>query len=535
MEAITAQETHIHDYGDFDAFVRGISDRFASIEGPVFETDATGLYDAYLNSFTDPAARQYHTCSCCKQFIERFGTFATVNDDGHLVPIWNADDAPEHYKAGVEAMARLVRRASITMPFLSSLTMYGTPVSGRRSDGDSWTHFAIMPRPERVYAGTRLRTAYQAACEKREEFASVRQALGEYTSETCNTARRLLNDDLLGNSEAALGQANFLCDLHAARDSVQGSQAKDNLVYNAVAQAPSGFCHPRSSMIATLLDDIAAGKSFERAQAAWNAKMHPLRYQRPQAAPTAGNIAQAEKLFAQLGLAPALARRIARLDEIPKLWEPRQELPAQPEGGGVFGHLTPKGAAAAPAMTTPEIMITLEKFVRTVVPTAEKIEVFLSVRMHFLTITTAVDPQAPKLFQWDHPFAWYVWHGGSIPSQYGLTPGWAAAAGITRLPSRWGDESEERFQHQGDGIILLVEGARETRQAGAGIFPQCLRSDLREVRATIEAYSRDAKMQRLSDGSAIGIDLRQGGSGYPVTVRVTADGRAQTYMIDRWD
>ena len=70
----------------------------------------------------------------------------------------------------------------------------------------------------------------------------------------------------------------------------------------------------------------------------------------------------------------------------------------------------------------------------------------------FICLTTAVNPDAPKLFQWDHPFSWYVWHGGAPASQYGLKPGWLKLDGIARLPARWNDDSQ-RFKHHGDGIV----------------------------------------------------------------------------------
>lgn len=532
MEALALQATHQNSDG-YDAFVQRINNRFAALAGPIFETSAVGLYETYLQAFADPVARQYHTCSCCKQFIERFGHLATVNSAGHLVSaIWDKDDAPDHYKPAVAAMERLVRRAQITMPFLSSEPMYGTPASTVRASGHIWTHFAVKPPAARIFRETRLLSAFQLASAKREEFGTVRQALTEYDATTVAVALRLLKDDQLGNSAAALGQAQFLADLHKAR---ADSMNTDNTTWAMVAAAPSGLCHPRSSMIATLLDDIRAGKTFEQAQAAWNAKMHPLAYQRPKAPPSAGNIAQAEKLFGALGLAPALQRRIARLDEIAKLWEPRPVAPAPT--GGIFGHLTPKGSTASElGLTAPALAMTLEKFVRTVIPTAEKVEVQLASQVNFIAITTAVDPDAPQLFQWDHSFAWYCWHGGRPVSQYGLSPGWNPVAGITRLPARWGDEAAEKFKHQGDGVILLIDGARETRSAGAALFPACLRSELREVRSTIEAHSSAATMAGLTDGSAIGVDMRQGGdANFPVNVRVLAAGQTQTYKIDRWD
>lgn len=82
---------------------------------------------------------------------------------------------------------------------------------------------------------------------------------------------------------------------------------------------------------------------------------------------------------------------------------------------------------------------------------------------------------------------------------------------------------------------MLLVGARETRQAGAALFPALLRSELHGVRSTIEAHSNSAQMHGLTEGSAIGLDLREGTAPYPATVRVAVAGRVQTYKIDRLD
>ena len=87
-------------------------------------------------------------------------------------------------------------------------------------------------------------------------------AMGEFTREHLETALTLLKTDSLYRSEKVLGQTEWLHGLHVARAAAHGSAANANVVWRAVATAPAGFCHPRSSMIGTLLEDIAAGKDF---------------------------------------------------------------------------------------------------------------------------------------------------------------------------------------------------------------------------------------------------------------------------------
>jgi hypothetical protein len=305
------------------------------------------------------------------------------------------------------------------------------------------------------------------------------------------------------------------------------------VTWAAVAKAPAGFCHPRSSMIGTLLEDIAAGKSYEDVAKSFAAKMGPLQYQRPQAAPSTGAIKQAEELFEKLGLAPALRRRFARVDEVQALWRPPAAQPVAKRGEGVFAHLTPKGAAPTVAMVTPAITMTWEKFARTVLPDAAELE--LRVRMfperaNFGALVTAVDPEAPPLLQWDrpeqrNPVSWYVWHGGSPATQWGLHADYAKISAITESPAHWyGGEGNKQHAR---GIFLVLEGARESRNAGLALFPECLRSELHGVRAAIEG---------MADGSACGLLLTAGNTSWGVAIRVTSKGGdKQSYLIDRMD
>lgn len=536
MQTIVNDTTAAGNHGEheYHSFILGIGERFRAIEGPLFQTDAAGLYEAYLASFGTGSDRQYHTCTCCRQFIERFGGVVHVLDSGQLASaFWNPGDAPPAYLGAIAEMARIVSAANITMPFLSSESMYGTPVTGL------WRHFAVMPSPARVFKATPLKNAHQAASEKREDVATVVQALQEYNQTTVATALTLLKGETLPNSQAVLGQAQFLADLHAAHAGVKGGHAgrRQNLTWRAVALAPAGFCHPRSSMIATLLDDIAAGKSFDQAKAAWSAKMHPLAYQRPQAAPTAGAIAAAERDFEKLGAAPALKRRYATLDDILEtVWKPKA--PAVPAGSGVFGNLKPKGAPApAMSMRAPAIDITWDKFQRTVVPTADTIEIYVpGMRQSFVAFTTAADPDALPMLQWDslqrrNPVALYVWNGGSMPSQFGLASGqFHKVTAITLRPSMWFGGG---FDHQPVGAAFLIEGAHETKTgAGNAMFPSTLKSEFHGMRSVIEAYSRSQELEGREQ-SACGLLIGREGAG--AHLRVTSAGQVSEYKIDRWD
>lgn len=199
-----------------------------------------------------------------------------------------------------------------------------------------------------------------------------------------------------------------------------------------IATAPEGFTHVRASILWALLDDlcgtarpfdVSAPFDMKAATAAWERRTSPLQYQRPQAAPKAGTIDTANRLFAELGLGPALARRNAVLSDVPaesRLWTPPPPEPRPARNAGVFDALrTPAVTAATVPPVTPGISteITAVRFLRDVLPGAERITcgpLVTSQRHPFYALTAAVDPGAPPILAWDRPEArntvsWYTY------------------------------------------------------------------------------------------------------------------------------
>jgi hypothetical protein len=66
-------------------------------------------------------------------------------------------------------------------------------------------------------------------------------------------------------------------------------------------------------------------------------------------------------------------------------------------------------------------------------------------------------------------------------------------------------------------------------------YPQVLKAEYRPIRATIEAFSRNAKLQGVDEATGCGFDLRAGRD-WQQRLRVTGRRGVRTvYLIDRWD
>jgi hypothetical protein len=523
-----------HRYTDFlHAIQRTFKEQ--SKEG-LFTTDATGLWELFLNNLP-PDVRQEYSCSACRQFVKQFGSLVRIKPDGSTQSVlWHQQSVPAFFQASVQAMQQVVTQAKVTGVFVSSLEIYGKTHTGH------WHHMAITV-PAKLIWESPLLHAGQYRAEKREEFQMLSRALTEFSAETVATAVRLLRSDKLYRSEKVLGVAEWLKTLYTDLASTQNLNFKANKQWLAVAKAPAGYCHVRSSIIGSLLEDIELGFEYAEIKQRFAEKMHPLQYQRPQTPPSAGNIQQAEKIIAALQAEKALERRYARLDELKLSWQPKPARPTkatkQAVTSGVFAQLTPKQKQTDQSLKLPAQTMTWEKIERKILADALKIELLVSPneKLNLCALTTAVNAKAPPILQWDrleqrNPYAVYVYNGGSLASDWYLSAGFVEVTGLCTNPPHWYREQH----HQHKGMILILKNARDRhyQTAGSALFPENLKSEFHAIRKTIEAYSKSTPLQGFDESSACGLFINSTGT-LNHHLRVTTALGVDEYVIDRWD
>lgn len=502
--------------------------------------DKTVMWNTYLNQF--PAEhRQHYTCNECRKFFERYADLVTIDAKGNAKSVMFSDSPSGDFGYIFDNLRTLIEGSTVEKLFVTDEKKWGLAVTGQ------WEHFAVTPPKKFVHVtkfdskGEPLQTAYQAEAEKTAEFKTMIRALVEYSEKTLETALTIINSDALYRGDAVLARAEWLKDVILTQKKTKNARNRHNLMWLAVATAPVGFAKPRGNSLGSLLDNIAEGKELKEIQALFAAVMDPTKHNRPQNAPSAGNIKQAEKVIDALGATSALDRRFATLEDITrKVWAPR---PVHAGGtGGVFGHLAPRDRKKAEAdhLNLPSKKMTLEKFVTAIVPTAQEIEVKMQAVMQFIALTTAVDPKAKPILQWDdaknrNPVAWYVYTAGSAPSQWGAKVGaYVKVNALTAGPSQWNQKIN--LPQHGERLIFVLDGVKDSNgeNVGLGMFPEHLISELHSVRRTIEANSASGKLQGLQDATASGVAFVKGIAG-SLFVRVKTGSTIQNIEIDRWD
>jgi hypothetical protein len=450
--------------------------------------------------------------------------------------MWNPNDVPKVYQSAVSKVSSIVAIAPITNVFMTDRAVWGISEDGQ------WEHFSVTPPADCLCQAGSIDSIDQIVAQKQQDYQMLVRGLASFSVEVTQQAYTLLSNNALYRSEACLSVAKWFLNLQQQRNAIKNTRLRDNFIWSAVATAPPGFCHIRSGMIGTLLTDIQDGLSFEKIADRFNAKMHPLQYLRPTAAPTAGNIAQAEKIIEQLQTAGALERRFAKLEDLQALWKPQSSRP-KAAAKGIFGHLKTAKTTTSKQIEIPSIVMTWEKFSRTILPTAQAIEYFVPAsNQSYMALVTAQNPAAPPIIQWDtiecrNPVTWYFYSNGSAPSDWNLSSGaYCEVTAIVLQPSLW--NNPENYAHKGEKAFFILQNAKDKKYSkGAGFFPESLKSEYHRIRSTMEAYAKNAVLAGKDEATGCGIGLQKDSSSWDsILLQVTSrDGMQVKYQLDRWD
>ena len=503
---------------------------------PLFHTDATNLYETYLSNIPiSNGKRQHYTCRACKHFIERYGDLVFINPDGTTQSVvWNLITVTKDLKKSFTKLQNIVNSANVTGVFIPSNRVLGTPITG------IWNHLHLTV-PHQMVNNSRIKNSNQVEAEYNENYRMVSSAIKDYSPIILEQAIQILETKQLVGSDKLLERVRWFTKIQEEYINTSPN-LKSNIIWLQSAIAPTGFCHINSSMVGVLLDHIAKGDDFSIISKSLGIKMSGINYQRPKAAPTTGNIKRAEEIVIKLGIQNSLKRRYARLDEIDAIWKsPSIQIVS---GEGVFGHLKPKGRPIKTSTKSrtdlPSTTMTWAKFQRTVLSKINRIEILAPSHSNYAAIVTAEDPYAPPIVKWDselnrNPFSWYLYHNGSSANQWGLKNNqYYEVPAITLAPQYW---FNSKHHDEGNFLIFIISEAKDNNDPGVCLFPEILKPELREVRSTIESYSKTTKISGKNDASACGIIFKDVPNYiWDLNIRVTdKNGQQMKYKIDRWD
>lgn len=529
--------------------------------GPImFKTDIENdrLYNAYLNSFDLKRERDAHKCECCRQFLRQYGNIIFVRLSGVTVSALFGDsgstsDFPPLYRRAVHDMKDIIESAPIVSPFFNTKTEWGTNFTKK------WPHMRVYngnANPSFFFRPSDGKTVDQIVAEKVVNFQTVKRTFDTYSMSLVNRALSHLQKDEIYRSEQVLPAATWLHDLYIKVSANSGILDKifkmrtNAIIWREAVTAPIGFVNIRNGVLGTFLDDLKKGVPVETAMEAFERKMQPDKFRRPQSLPTRSAVAVAQKHVDTLGIARSFERRFAYIDEIRKIWERHDDLIRAEDDThrfktGLFANVRTKDDDKTPVNNRIEEHMSFSRFRRTIMPNALSIQIKIPTKpAPFCAFTTADYEDAKPIIKWDdenlrNPFAWYVYKDGSTAQQWNLPDTtsiggslWNPVNAISFLPSMWNSD----FPDDRKAVLFVMDGCRdlEGENVGSALFPEILKSDLNPMRKVVESYSMTSTMSNASSATACGLLFDDDSTEFSLNVRMVG-GAFRWISIHKWD
>lgn len=379
----------------------------------VAKVEKDAFYDLYLDSF--PAGtneiykeRREYDCNCCKSFIRSAGRLVAIHNN-KLVTIWDVQ-VGGYYQVVADALRDVILNADIQDRYLSSEPILGKIASIELlPDGKTkkWDHFSVeLPRAV-VLNGDLIPSRLG---ELREQKNVLFRALTEIELDAGETVLDLIGQGSLYRGDEQKRAVETFIRLKREFDKVakvNGNTSKEchNFAWKNAASLGEAAKF-RNHAIGTLLIDLSAGMDLEAAVKRWEVVMAPTNYKRTTALVTPAMIRNAQEKVVELGLENSLQRRFAVETDLTinnVLFADR----SAKVRNNVFDELVAENKGKPKSIDKVE-EISIEDFIKNVLPTAKGIEVLAENRhtANLVSLVAPCDATAPNMLKWDNNFSW---------------------------------------------------------------------------------------------------------------------------------
>ena len=365
------------------------------------------LWDCYIDSYPEDE-RQSHTCNCCRQFIKPYGNVVAIVNN-KLVSIWDSLVLDEPYATVARNLAQLVKSKPVCDVFVSKVVKLGTDknnvwIETPTRHVHTWNHLFYKLPNHLLCAVSDSEEAVRGAL--RTNKTVLKRALDELSMDAFDIVLDLISQGSLYRGDQYKSDLEAFVALKKKYEVVPREE-RDNFCW--VESAKVGYVgRIRNTAIGTLLVDISNGRELDESVRAYERIVAPANYQRPKTIATKKMIQAAEARVIELGLMDALPRRHAEITDITVndvIFADRNAKKSM-LGNSVFQDLA-EDIPVNPKKLGTVAEISIEDFIKDVVPNATSIEVLLESRYinNLMTLTAPSNKDAKNLFKWPNNFA----------------------------------------------------------------------------------------------------------------------------------
>ena len=424
----------------------------------VVDLDTEELWHTYVDNI--PALynplfrkRRVHDCNGCRQFFRRFGNVVSIKD-GKVVTVWDFNFGADakltaEYQPAIDAAAAYVRKHAISNVYVPEGAHLGLAQNNGLLDEAPHVYYHMhADLPQHILNQPGLRNT--SHIDTRNCFERALNELSLYSLEAVN--------ELIAQGTVYRGEEWQTCIREYikhknAYNALRTPEARNLYAWVHSARIGESWGRLLNRSIGTLLIDVTAGMDLDTALRRYEKVTAPANYRRPKPVFTAKMLEDAQKTITALGYLESLGRRFATIEDVPVselLYRSREAVPVKADVSGVFADMlaqavpTRKPAATAASLERVE-NISIERFLRDVLPTAKKLEVKVEPRHtgNMVSLIAPVNAEAPSMFTWNNAFSWaYAGNVTDSNIRENVTAAGGRVDGVLRFSIQWNDGSE---------------------------------------------------------------------------------------------
>ena len=375
--------------------------------------DKDTLWNLYLDSFPEGTnevfrERREYDCSCCKQFIKNIGNVVSIKDN-KITSIWDIDTNCPTFKPVSKALSEYVKSHLIDDIFVGKFKKIGTDKNFEYTQEKTyeWEHLYVE-LPDKLVDKTSLSIG-DIKGRSRDIRNVFKRSLDEISEESVSIVLELIMQKSLYKGEEWKSILEEFLKYKKTYDKLSTEIDKHNFAWEQSIKAGTVVGKIRNHSIGVLLVDISEGMDLNTAVRRYEKIVAPENYKRPKAIYTQKMLDKARETITELGYIDSLLRRHATLNDITvnNILFTNKDSVKQLGSLDIFDELS-KGVSINHKMFNKVEELTVDEFIKNVLPNAKEVELFLENKHanNFVSLTAPINKDSKTMFKWNNNFGW---------------------------------------------------------------------------------------------------------------------------------